>query len=78
MFDRYYCKKKQQQQQKKNNKKNKQKKKTENIYYISRYFLHYFVSPSHWCPENASSTDYARSKAGHYSSRDGSNSVAPV
>ena len=52
--------------------------KTENICYISRYFLHYFVLPFHWCLANAISTDYARSRAGHYTSRDGSNSVAPV
>ena len=52
--------------------------KTENICYISRYFLHYFVSPFHRCRANAISTDYARSGAGQYTSRDGSNSVAPV
>ena len=49
--------------------------KTENICYISRYFL---FSPFHWCLANAISTDFARSRAGHYTSRDGSNSVAPV
>ena len=38
-------------------------KKTENICYISRYFLHYFVSPFHRCLTNAISTDYARSRA---------------
>ena len=32
--------------------------KTENICYISRYFLHYFVSPFHRCLANANSTDY--------------------
>ena len=52
--------------------------KTENICYILRYFLHYFVSPSHWCIANAISTDYARSRAGQYTSRDGNNSLAPV
>ena len=52
--------------------------KTENIYYISRYFLHYFVSPFHRCRANAISTVHARSGAGQYTSRDGSNSVAPV
>ena len=48
--------------------------KTENICYISRYFLHYFVLPFHRCVANVISTDYARSRAGHYTSRDGSNS----
>ena len=52
--------------------------KTENICYISRNFLHYFVSLFHWCLSNAISTDNARSRAGHYTCRDGSNSVAPV
>ena len=52
--------------------------KIKNICYSSRYFLHYFVSPFHWCLANAISTDYARSRAGHYTSRDGSNYVAPV
>ena len=51
---------------------------SENICYLSPYFLHYFVSPFHWCLANAISTDYARSGAGHYTSRDGSNSVGPV
>ena len=51
--------------------------KTENICYISRYFLHYFVSPFHRCLDNAISTDYARSRAGQYTC-DGSKSVAPV
>ena len=46
--------------------------------YISRYFLHYFVSPFHRCRANAISTDYARSGTGQYTSRDGSNSVSPV
>ena len=53
-------------------------KKTDNICYISRYFLHYFVSPFHRCLANAISRDYTRSRAGHYTSRDGSNYVAPV
>ena len=52
--------------------------KTENICYISRYFLHYFVSPFHRCRANAISTDYTRSGAGQYASRIGSNSVATV
>ena len=51
--------------------------KSENICYISRYFLHYFVSSFH-CLTNAISMDYARSRAGHYTVCDGSNSVAPV
>ena len=53
----------------------KQKK---NICYISRYFLHYFVSPFHRCLANIISTDYARSRAGQYTSRNGSKSMAPV
>ena len=52
--------------------------KTENICYISRYFLHYFVSPFHRCRANTISTDYARSGTGQYTSRDGNNSVVPV
>ena len=53
--------------------------KTENICYISRYFLHYFVSPFHRCLANVISTYYARSRAGQYKSRiNGSKSVAPV
>ena len=52
--------------------------KSENICYISRYFLHYFVSPFHRCRANAISTDYARSGAGQYTSRDGSNSVSLI
>ena len=51
--------------------------KTENICYISHYFLHYFVSPFHPCLANAISTDYTRSRAGQYISRNGSKSVAP-
>ena len=50
--------------------------KTENICYISRYFLHYFISPFHRCL--AISKDYAHSRAGQYTSRNGSKSVAPV
>ena len=52
--------------------------KTENIRYISRYFLHYFVPPLPWCQANAISTDYTRSKAGQYTFRDGSISMALV
>ena len=52
--------------------------KTENIFYISCYFLHYFILPFHRCLANAISTDYARSWTGQYTSGDGSNSVAPV
>ena len=52
--------------------------KTENICYISRYFLHYFVSPFHLCLANEISTDYAPSRARKYTSRNGSKSVALV
>ena len=52
--------------------------KTENICYISRYFVHYFVSPFHRCLANAISTDYARSRAGRYTCRNGSKYMAPV
>ena len=52
--------------------------KSENNCYISRYFLHYFVLLFHWCLANAISTDNARFRAGHYTSRVGNNSVAPV
>ena len=52
--------------------------KTETICYISRYFLHNFVSPFHRCLANAISTDYARSRAVQYTSRYGNNSVVPV
>ena len=48
------------------------------FFYISRYFLHYFISPFHRYLANAISTDYARSRAGQYKSRDGSNSMTPV
>ena len=37
--------------------------KTENICYIKRYFLHYFVSPFHRCLADVISTDYARCSA---------------
>ena len=52
--------------------------KTENICYISRYLLHYFVSPFHRYLTNVISTDFTRSRAGQYTSRNGSKSVAPV
>ena len=52
--------------------------KTENICYISRYFLHYFVSSFHRCLANAICTDYARSRAEQNTSRNGSKFVAPV
>ena len=52
--------------------------KSENICYIMRYILHYFVSPFLWCLENVISMDYARSRAGQYTSRDGFKSVALV
>ena len=52
--------------------------KTENICYISRYFLHYFVSPFHRCRTNAIHTDYTRSGAGKYTSLKGSKSVTTV
>ena len=52
--------------------------KTENIYYISRYFLHYFVSPFHRRLANIISTGYARSRAEQYTSHNGSKSVAPA
>ena len=52
--------------------------KTESICYVSHYFLHYFVSPFHRCLANVISTDYARSRAGQYTSRNGSKSLAPV
>ena len=52
--------------------------KTENISFISRYFLHYFVSPFHRCLANAICMDYARSRTEQYTSRYVSKSVAPV
>ena len=50
--------------------------KTQNICYISRHFLHYFVLPFHRCLANEISTDYAPSTAGKYTSRNCSKSVA--
>ena len=41
-------------------------------------FLALFCFPFSRCRTNAISTDYARSRAGQYTSRDGSNFVAPV
>ena len=52
--------------------------KTENICYISRYYLHYFLLPFHRCLANAISTDYARSRARQYTSHNSSRSMAPV
>ena len=52
--------------------------KIENIFYISLYFFHYFVLPFYRCLANIITTDYARSRAGQYKSRDGSIFVAPV
>ena len=52
--------------------------KTENICYILHYFLHYFVSPFHRSLGNVISMDYAHSRAGQYTSHNGSKSVAPV
>ena len=52
--------------------------KTENICYISRYFLHYFVSPFYRCLANVITTDYTRSWVGQYTSRNFSKSVALV
>ena len=43
---------------------------------IALFLLHYFVSPFHQCCANAISTDYALSRAGQYTSHDGSNFVA--
>ena len=51
--------------------------KTENICYILRYFLHYFVSPFHQCLANVISTDYARSRAEQYTSRNGCKICGP-
>ena len=53
-------------------------KKIENICYILRYLLHYFVSPSHNCLTNVISMDYAHSRARQYTSLNGSKSVAMV
>ena len=52
--------------------------KLENICYILRYFLHYFVSPFHRRLRNAISTDYARNRVRQCRSRNGSKFVAPV
>ena len=41
-------------------------------------FLHYFILPFHRCLANIISTDYARSRAGQYTSRNGSKSAALV
>ena len=41
-------------------------------------FLALFCSPFHRCLANAISTEYTRSKAGQYTSHNGSKSVAPV
>ena len=51
--------------------------KTEYIYYILRYILHYFVSPFHRCLANVISTDYARSLAEQYISRNGCKICGP-
>ena len=51
--------------------------KTENICYISRYFLHFCFAFSPMSRER-NSTDYAPSRAGKYTSRNGSKSVAPL
>ena len=48
------------------------------LLHIALCLLHYFVSPFHRCRANANSTDYAPSRTGQYTSRDGSNFVAPV
>ena len=47
--------------------------KSENICFISRYFLHYFVSLFHQCLANAIYTDCAHSRAGQYTSRNAAN-----
>ena len=52
--------------------------KTENICYISCYFLHNFVSPFHRCFTKAISRDYAHSRARQNTSLNRSKSVAPV
>ena len=53
-------------------------KNSKHLLHIALFLLHYFVSPFHRCRVNAISTDYARSRTGQYTSRDGSNFVAPV
>ena len=45
---------------------------------FATFALHYFVSLFHRCLAHAISTDYARSRVGQYTSRDGSESVARV
>ena len=52
--------------------------KTENICYVLPYFLHHFLSPFHQCLAEAISTDYAHSRAGQYTSHNGSKYVAQV
>ena len=52
--------------------------KNENICNILRYFLHYFLPSFRRCLVNAISTDYASSRAGQSTTRNGSNPVAPV
>ena len=52
--------------------------KIENICYFSRYFFHYFVSPFHRYLANVISTDYAPSRAGQYTSRNGSKYMTPI
>ena len=44
-----------------------------NICNISRYFLHYFVSPFQRCLANVISTNYARSRTWQYTSRKAAN-----
>ena len=41
-------------------------------------FLHCFISPNHRCLANPISTNYARSRAGQYTSRDSSDFVALI
>ena len=52
--------------------------KTEKLKMLATFciILHHFVSPFHRCRANAISTYYACSRAGQYTSRDSSNSVA--
>ena len=52
--------------------------KTENICYISRYFLYCFVSPFYRCLANTISTANAHSRAGQYTSRNISKYVTPI
>ena len=54
------------------------RKNLKHLLHIALFLLHYFVSPFHRCRANAISTEYARSGAGQYTSRDGSNFVARV